>query len=262
MAEPRLYDIKHAAYFLGVAPSTLRYWEQEGLVRSGRDEANGYRQYSLHDLIEASEIAFYRKLGVPVKELERYRALSAQGLDDALARTEDDIEQRIAELEATRARLARQRALNAQVEALQRDGMRPGAPAIESLSAIDYRKAEPWKLLVEEPWRYGVLIFADTPEEVRESVVDARDRDEGTLWRRTEADDERTCRSCLLKVSPGMDASNASELFVAAARQGLEPRAVVGSYLLTASDDTGRWDYHRAWVVGSRTTARTGCVNS
>ena len=125
MTLPRLYDIKEAARYLGVASSTLRYWESEGLVQAGRGEANGYRQYSLHDLIEASEIAFYRKLGVPVKELRGYRALSARSLDEALARTEDGVEQRIAELEATKARLARQRALNAKAEELRRAGMQP-----------------------------------------------------------------------------------------------------------------------------------------
>lgn len=159
MTLPRLYDIKEAARYLGVASSTLRYWESEGLVQAGRGEANGYRQYSLHDLIEASEIAFYRKLGVPVKELRGYRALSARSLDEALARTEDGVEQRIAELEATKARLARQRALNAKAEELRRAGMQPGSPAIGSLSAIDYDAAAPWKLLVEEPWRYGVVVL-------------------------------------------------------------------------------------------------------
>ena len=67
--EPVLYDIKDAARYLGVAPSTLRYWEREGLVRAGRNRGNDYRQYALHDLIDASEIAFYRRLGVPVREL-------------------------------------------------------------------------------------------------------------------------------------------------------------------------------------------------
>lgn len=245
------YDIKDAARYLGVAPSTLRYWESQGLVQAGRSKANDYRQYSLHDLIEASEIAFYRKLGVPVRELQGYRALSARGLDEALARTEDDVERRIAELEATRTRLARQRALNAQVDELQRAGMRPGAPAIASLSAIDYGAAKPWKLLVEEPWRYGVLIRADEPSKVYESVADARTGDGQILWRRSEDDGATTCRECLLKVSPtNVDVNNAVPLLAEAARQGLAPQAIVGSYLLTASDDEGRWDYHRAWVVG------------
>ncbi|WP_417331640.1 MerR family transcriptional regulator [Gordonibacter urolithinfaciens] len=126
--EPVLYDIKDAARYLGVAPSTLRYWEREGLVRAGRNRGNDYRQYALHDLIDASEIAFYRRLGVPVRELAGYRTLSARDLDDALDRTARDVEQRIAELEAMRARLARQRALNARAEELEAAGMRPGAP--------------------------------------------------------------------------------------------------------------------------------------
>lgn len=251
MSLTRPYDIKDAARYLGIAPSTLRYWESQGLVQAGRSKANDYRQYSLHDLIEASEIAFYRKLGMPVRELQGYRALSARSLDEALARTEDDIERRITELEATRTRLARQRALNAQVDELQRAGMRPGTPAIASLSAIDYDAAKPWKLLVEEPWRYGVLIRADEPGEVFESVADARTRTGDALWRRSEENDGSTCRECLLKVSPtSTNVSNATELLAEAVRQGLEPQAIVGSYLLTASDAEGRWDYHHAWVVG------------
>ena len=153
-------------------------------------------------------------------------------------------------MEATKARLARQRALNAKAEELRRAGMQPGSPAIGSLSAIDYDAAAPWKLLVEEPWRYGVVVFADKPDEVYESAVDAGAQDGAVLWRRSSAHDETTCRECLLKVSPTADASNAAALFAEASRQGIEPQAVVGNYLLTASDETGRWDCHRAWVVG------------
>lgn len=249
MEEPRLYDIKHAARYLGVAPSTLRFWESRDLISAGRDKANDYRRYSLHDLIDASEIAFYRKLGVPVKELEGYRTLSTEGLDTALARTEASIEQRIAELEAMRTRLARQRALNASAEELRRGGMRHTAPAIERLSAIDYDAPEPWNLLVEEPWRYGVYIDAQRPDAVLEAVVDA-DADTKVLWRRAEYGTQATCLECLLKVTPNLDRSNAALLLGQARGQGLEPRGIVGSYLLTASDRSGRWDLHRAWIVG------------
>ena len=56
----KTYDIAQAARFLGVPASTLRYWEDERLIRSQRDERNGYRRYALHDLMEAGEVAFYR----------------------------------------------------------------------------------------------------------------------------------------------------------------------------------------------------------
>lgn len=95
-----------------------------------------------------------------------------------------------------------------------------------------------------------MVVFADKPDEVYESAVDAGAQDGAVLWRRSSAHDETTCRECLLKVSPTADASNAAALFAEASRQGIEPQAVVGNYLLTASDETGRWDCHRAWVVG------------
>lgn len=147
----RLYDIEEAARHPGIASSTLRYWESEILVQSGRGEANGCRQHSLHDLVEASEIAFHRKLSVPVKELRGHRTLSARSLDEPLARAEGGAISASPSLETTKARLARQRALNAKAEELRRAGMQPGSPAIGSLSAIDHDAAAPWKLLVEDP---------------------------------------------------------------------------------------------------------------
>lgn len=252
--ESALYDIKDAARYLGVAPSTLRYWEREGLVRAGRNRSNDYRQYSLHDLIDASEIAFYRRLGVPVRELAGYRTLSARDLDNALVRTAADVEQRIADLEAMRARLAQQRSLNAQAEELEATGMRPGTPTIERLDAMDYADPELWPLLVDEPWRYGVLVDAATPDTVFEMVADTPTR-KGALWERSEPDAE-TCRECLLLSDPDNPSrSNASTLLAEAKRQGIEPRLIVGSYLLTATEETAkdgkvaRWDYYHAWMV-------------
>lgn len=166
------YDIKDAARYLDIAPSTLRYWESEGLVRSERNPENDYRQYSLHSLIDASEIAFYRQLGVPVKELKHYHAFTVEALDEALARTDEGIERRIAELTASRDRLAKQRALNAQAEALRSAGMRPRTPSIERLVAIEYDNPTHWMLLVDEPWRYGLFIDAADPDTALEGIVE------------------------------------------------------------------------------------------
>ncbi|WP_418830784.1 MerR family transcriptional regulator [Paraeggerthella sp.] len=249
-ATPRYYDIKDAARCLGVAPSTLRYWESQGLVRASRDERNDYRRYALHDVLEAGEIAFYRQLGVPVRDLASYRAMSISALDDALGRTEDSIEQRIAELETMRTRLARQRSLNAVAEELRVSGMRPATPAIERLTSIDYNTSVPWNALIDEPWCYAVLIRAEDPSVVHEAVADEAGS-ASPLWVRTPSDNERTCRECLLKTTPELDGNNAAELFDAATRSGLHPRALVGTYLVTATEpeDGSRWDYYRSWIV-------------
>ncbi len=251
MHATKLYDIKRAARRLGVATSTLRYWESEGLVRVDRNHDNDYRQYTMHDIIYASEIAFYRKLGMPVKELRNYRTMSLGTLDEALERTEKDTERRIEELETMKARLAHQRALNDRAKDLRASGMRPGFPEVKTLSDMDYDNESIWKLLVNEPWHYGVLIEADSPGRVLETVADAPTHTADVLWRRTECTTLEKAQECLLRVDPDSNLTNARELFVEATRKGLEPTLIVGSYLLTASENTGsfRWDYYRAWVL-------------
>lgn len=259
MEYPKRYDIKDAARYLGVAPSALRYWEREGLVSAERNGANDYRRYSVHDLIDAGEIVFYRKLGVPVKELRGYRSLSLETLDEALADTQSDIERRIAELEAVGARLARQRSLNACAKRLARGGMRPGTPAIKRLSPLDYDSQRQWQLFVDEPWRYGIIVEAAQPDVYREAVVDLPASEGETIWpesaeanRREKGGRATRSLECLLRIDPETDETNAPALFAEAVRYGLHARLIIGSYLLAAADDGAgdpRWDYYRAWVI-------------
>lgn len=272
---PKKYDIKDAARYLGVAPSTLRYWESEGLVRADRNRDNEYRQYSLHGLIDASEIAFYRKLGVSVKELKYYHELTVEALDEALGRTEQGVRERMAELVAVQERLARQRELNACAERLAENGMQPGYPEAYRFITIDYDDPEDWIAFVHEPWRYGLVISAECPEEVHDAIIHSSPVDvdsNSNRDNRTEArlDDDRrgdcpdvvwsvedltpTTLSfeCLLRVDPYTNASNVVPLLTEARTRFMEPRMIIGAYLLTAAVETGghRLDYYRAWVIG------------
>lgn len=289
------YDIKDAAKHLGIAPSTLRYWENEGLVLPERNRENEYRQYSLHNLIDASEIAFYRQLGVPIKELKNYHGFTIGELDETLARTEESIDLRIAELAASRERLAKQRALNAQAEALRSFDMRPRTPGFQRIVAIEYDSPRHWILLVDEPWRYGLYIDASDPDTALEGLAegsaahaDADVRPETTrvgnapakgpssggfanesasgepiapnepgsvLWEQREQGHRQPSLECLLRVAAHGSASNARELFSKASRRGVDPAAIVATYLVTGTETPGgpRWDYYHAWVVSSST---------
>ncbi|MFR1639788.1 MAG: hypothetical protein ACLSVD_11865 [Eggerthellaceae bacterium] len=104
------------------------------------------------------------------------------------------------------------------------------------------------KLLVEEPWRYGW-------SSLRTSLTRFTSRP-WTQARRTVpcfGPIERSRRDDL----PGVPAQSVPhcrrQQRRRAVRRSLPPRHRAsgggGNYLLTASDETGRWDCHRAWVV-------------
>lgn len=246
------FDIREAARCLAVAPSTLRYWEQQGLVEAGRNTSNDYREYSAHNLIDASEIAFYRRLGVPIKELKDYRTLSIEDIDGTLARTEKTIDAHLKELVEMKERLDQQRKLNAIARTREAEPFEPEPLEPIRLAPIDYTDPAIWQILAEEPWRYAVVIYAGTPLTIHEAIEDDEGRFPEALWdRRDNSDFTEQGFRCLLKVDPTSDASNALALFDRVRQQGAIPRGIFGDYLLSAVDehDGMRWDYYRAWVA-------------
>lgn len=54
---------------LGITKANIRFYEKEGLLTPGRSE-NGYREYSEADIARLKEIVIYRKLGIPVQQIE------------------------------------------------------------------------------------------------------------------------------------------------------------------------------------------------
>ena len=107
--------VAEAARLLGLSPHTLRYYEQEGLVRPARN-ASGYRGYSAADLRRLIFLTRMRVSGMPMADLRRYVALADQGPGTEPERREmmlahrDWIRQRLRELtlalEATEYKIA------------------------------------------------------------------------------------------------------------------------------------------------------------
>jgi DNA-binding transcriptional MerR regulator len=95
--------ITEAARLLGLSPHTLRYYEQEGLVRPARN-TSGYRGYSAADLRRLIFLTRMRVSGMTMADLRRYVALADQGPATEQERREmmlahrDQIRQRLREL--------------------------------------------------------------------------------------------------------------------------------------------------------------------
>ncbi len=117
-----MFTVSQAAKLLGLARSTLLYYERIGLVRPDRGRANRYRQYSREDIDRLFMVRQLQKAGLSLKECARCLAgeMPTEMLDERLA----EVERRMADLARTRLLLA---ALQA------RAGGRNGPPGGEEL---------------------------------------------------------------------------------------------------------------------------------
>ncbi|QFP79413.1 MerR family transcriptional regulator [Latilactobacillus graminis] len=99
------YRIGAFAKLVGLSTYTLRYYEEQGLIKPQRDPA-GDRFYTLEDVKWVGFILHLKGTGMRITELKRYVELRAQGDQTIkmrkalLQKTKAQAEAEIAELEA------------------------------------------------------------------------------------------------------------------------------------------------------------------
>ena len=97
----------------GVAPKTIRFYEDEGLIPPPGRTGSGYRLYSEADVQRLQLVRRARLLGLDLKEVRELvdQAFSADcatfgsQLIDTIGRRRAEVEQRISELQALQAEL-------------------------------------------------------------------------------------------------------------------------------------------------------------
>ncbi|KFF31336.1 MerR family transcriptional regulator [Bifidobacterium bombi] len=96
---PRWHTIREASLYCGLSESTLRYYEQVGII-SGirRDPISGHRIYDDDDLAALTTISCLSATGMPLADMREYMAqrssgkVGAQGEVELLQRQRDRLE--------------------------------------------------------------------------------------------------------------------------------------------------------------------------
>lgn len=104
--EEKTFHIGEIADFFGIPASTLRYWEENGLISPEKNEENNYREYSAADLMSLSDIIFYKNLGLPLKQIRKMDKTDIdeqrklfEGKIEELERQKETIDRKIQELD-------------------------------------------------------------------------------------------------------------------------------------------------------------------
>ncbi len=64
-----MYTVRQLARLAGVSVRTLHYYDEIGLLRPVRAEANGYRRYGDAEVLRLQQILFFRELDFPLDEI-------------------------------------------------------------------------------------------------------------------------------------------------------------------------------------------------
>ena len=65
------FQIGEISNFFNIPASTLRYWEEMGVLMPAKDQLNNYREYTIENLMNISDIIFYKNLGLSLKNIRQ-----------------------------------------------------------------------------------------------------------------------------------------------------------------------------------------------
>jgi MerR family copper efflux transcriptional regulator len=131
----RMMNIGALAEQAGVAPKTIRYYEDIGLIRRVGRLPNGYRAYSAMEMRELRFIRRGRELGFSIEEIRdlldlwRDKRRASRAVKALAASHLKALDRKIAELQAMRRSLAH-------LVANCRGDERPDCPILEELEGV------------------------------------------------------------------------------------------------------------------------------
>lgn len=102
-----IYTVGEMAKKIGVAPSTLRYYDKEGLLPFVERSSGGIRVFKEADYEWLKVIECLKKTGMPLKDIKTFIEMAMQGdetIDERLElimKQRDEVSRQIAELQET-----------------------------------------------------------------------------------------------------------------------------------------------------------------
>lgn len=73
------YTIKEAAELMHVTPTTLRYYDKQGLLPFVKRKESGYRIFSDNDILMLRVIECLKRTGMPIKDIRQFTDWVLQG---------------------------------------------------------------------------------------------------------------------------------------------------------------------------------------
>ena len=117
--------INQVEQLVGITKGNIRFCDKEGLLTPGRNNDNGYRDYSDADVAWLKKIKLLRMLDVPIEEILRLKS-GELTLEDAMGRHMIQLERKQSNLAAAQGICAQIRDSRSQLDTLDADEVLAG----------------------------------------------------------------------------------------------------------------------------------------
>lgn len=235
--------VKDLAALFGIAPSALRYWDEEGLIRFARNRENNYRVPVFQTMMDISDTLFYRGLSLPVKDIRRLPAMDGVSLNGLLAENENALQKKMEAMEASIKKIRSRQKLLALALALKNAPLTITEAALPAVRPFSFEDAQTVRRYAEDQHQAVILIDPAAPATPRFGIVTG---EAGTL-RPADASRRKYLYGLLWGDTEILEEHNGPMFWEEARRLGHKPGQLLGRYLVSFCEEK-RYDYYEAWL--------------
>ena len=243
------FHIGEISEFFNLPASTLRHWESTGILTPKKNHENNYREYTIEDFMNLSDIIFYKSLGLPLKQIQTMEQSTPEEHSFLLHEKIDELVQQQQELQHRMQKLRNH--LNA-IDTLNELKSHPFTEVdidTDCIVSFDLGEIKKLRQYIENPYLYSRVQHSEhIQSELRGLTIPSEQRslfpDTQVLWEKS----RHRYIACLMKeeVTEGFP-NNLSQL-LSQIQKTYRTGFIISRFLLRAKENGKLYDFYKTFV--------------
>lgn len=243
------FNIGELSDFFKLPSSTLRYWEEKGILHPNKNPENQYREYSLSDLMSLSDIIFYKSLGISLKQIREMDTVTPAEHETLFQNKIQQLETERQELEK---RIQKLHCRLSAIESLWQLELHPFSKTdidTECIISFDLLEKEKLQQYIENPYLYSRVQHShNLSVEQRGLTITTEQINAFSSHPKLWVKNHSTYVSCLMKENVSENFTNNLPELLAHVQRKYKTGYIISRFLLRAREENSLFDFYKTFI--------------
>lgn len=243
----KYYSIDEVSKMFNIPKSTLRYWEDQKLIKIKRND-NSYRCYTRDNILQICSICIYRNLDLSINELKTLHKMNLLEIKELLTRNEVLVKNKISELSNTLDNVQNKLRNIEEVNHLSNHSYATSKPPFNKIINFHPSNKEYIDNYLKKQNDVAFVMMPDMKEITEYGIIDIDECDtHKVLWESTDISSDYV--ECILRVNEDniIDESLLKQHLDYIKTLGRKPNQIIAQYMIY-SYDIEAYDYYKIWI--------------
>lgn len=243
------FQIGEISDFFGVPASTLRYWEDMGVLKPHKNSGNHYREYTIEDLMTISDVIFYKNLGLQLKQIRGMESATPGQHNRLFMEKLSELEQQQKLLGQRIEKLRRHMKAIQMMEELVQNPYRETDIDTDCIVSFDLIERDKLRQYIDNPYLYSRVQHSDHPEQEQRGLTIPSDLkgqfpDSQVLWKKQSS----RYITFLMREEIADGFPNDLQKHLLHIQNSHKTGAIISRFLLCAQEDGKVYDFYKTFV--------------